>query len=100
MSHTMNTLTATELSRDGMAAVEDALKKGPVHIIQHNRSQAVILSEAEYQRLTRIEEQIKNATAEPSAWEFLLKHPGGCASPEEIRAHIEEERNAWESSGR
>jgi len=33
----MNTLSATELRRHGMAAVQEALKKEPVHILQNNR---------------------------------------------------------------
>lgn len=47
-----NTLTIAELERRGMAALEDALAHGPVHILERNRPVAVVLSEAEYQRLS------------------------------------------------
>jgi prevent-host-death family protein len=48
-----NTLTAAELKRRGMAAIEDGLKRGPVHIVKRNKPAAVVLTEADYQRLTQ-----------------------------------------------
>lgn len=93
----MNTLTATELDRHGMSAVEEALKKGPVHIIQGDRPQAVILSEADYQRLCRLEKNEQAAGTVANAWEFLLNHPGGSTSPKDIHDRIEQERDAWNS---
>jgi hypothetical protein len=47
----MNVLTVAELKRRGMAAIEDGLLRGPVHIVKRNRPAAVVLSEEEYQRL-------------------------------------------------
>jgi prevent-host-death family protein len=47
----MNTLTVAELKRRGMAAIEDGLRRGPVHIVKRNRPAAVVLSEDDYQRL-------------------------------------------------
>lgn len=47
----MNTLTVSELKRRGMAAIEDGLRSGPVHIVKRNKPAAVVLTEAEYQRL-------------------------------------------------
>jgi PHD/YefM family antitoxin component YafN of YafNO toxin-antitoxin module len=47
----MNTLTVSELKRRGMAAIEDGLRRGPVHILKRDRPLAVVLSEDEYQRL-------------------------------------------------
>jgi prevent-host-death family protein len=47
-----NTLTAAALKRRGMAAIEDALRHGPVHIVKRNKPAAVVLSEDEYRRLT------------------------------------------------
>ncbi|MDF5828745.1 type II toxin-antitoxin system Phd/YefM family antitoxin [Pseudomonas aeruginosa] len=49
-----NTLTVAELKRRGMAAIEEGLKHGPVHILKRNRPTAVVVSEEEYQRLTRV----------------------------------------------
>lgn len=46
-----NTLSVAELKRRGMAAIEDGLRRGPVHIVKRNKPAAVVLSEDEYQRL-------------------------------------------------
>ena len=47
----MNTLTVAELKRRGMAAIEDGLRRGPVHIVKRNKPAAVVPSEDDYQRL-------------------------------------------------
>jgi hypothetical protein len=47
----MNTLTVSELKRRGMAAIEDGLRRGPLHIVKRNKPAAVVLTEAEYQML-------------------------------------------------
>ena len=49
----MNTLTVAELKRRGMAAIEDGLRHGPVHIVKRNRPVAVVLSEDAYQQLAQ-----------------------------------------------
>ena len=41
----MNTVSAAEVTRRGMAAIEEALDKGPVHILKRNRPAAVVLTE-------------------------------------------------------
>lgn len=46
-----NTVTIGEIKRRGMAAIEDGLRHGPVHIIKRNKSAAVVLSEEQYQSL-------------------------------------------------
>lgn len=47
----MNTLTVSELKRRGMAAIEDGLRNGPLHIVKRNKPAAVVPTEAEYQTL-------------------------------------------------
>jgi prevent-host-death family protein len=47
----MNLLTIAELKRRGMAAIEEGLRRGPVHIVKRNKPAAVVLSEAEYRAL-------------------------------------------------
>jgi PHD/YefM family antitoxin component YafN of YafNO toxin-antitoxin module len=46
-----NTLTVGEIKRRGMAAIEEGLRRGPVHIVKRNKPAAVVLSEPEYRRL-------------------------------------------------
>lgn len=47
----MNSLPAQEIKRRGIAAVDDVIAKGDVHIIRNNQPQYVVLSEARYQEL-------------------------------------------------
>ena len=47
----MNSIPAQEIKRRGIAAVDEALREGPVHIIKNNRPSYVVLSEAAYAEL-------------------------------------------------
>ena len=47
----MNSLPAQEIKRRGIAALDDVIAKGDVHIIRNNQPQYVVLSEARYQEL-------------------------------------------------
>jgi PHD/YefM family antitoxin component YafN of YafNO toxin-antitoxin module len=53
MSTLPNTLAAGELKRRGLAAIEEKLKCGPVHVIRRNKPAAVVLSEEEFAELVR-----------------------------------------------
>jgi prevent-host-death family protein len=87
----MNTLTVAELKRRGMAAIEDGLRRGPVHIVKRNRPAAVVLSEDDYQRLAH------GKAAAPSgltAVQWLLSQPAtGRRSKAKIDAELKAERN-------
>lgn len=87
-----NILTIADLKRRGMAAIEEGLQRGPVHIIKRNKPAAVVLSEAEYQRL--IEGHSKDVPG-LSAMQWLLTHPSaGTRSKREIDEDLARER-AW-----
>ena len=47
----MNAIPAQEIKRRGMAAVDELIAKGDVHIIRNNQPQYVVLSEERYQEL-------------------------------------------------
>ena len=47
----MNIISAQELKRRGIAAVDDVIAKGDVHVIRNNQPQYVVLSESRYQEL-------------------------------------------------
>ena len=53
----MNIVPAQEIKRRGMAAVDEALSQGPVHIIKNNRPQYVVLTEERYQELIEAQEE-------------------------------------------
>jgi PHD/YefM family antitoxin component YafN of YafNO toxin-antitoxin module len=47
----MNTIPAQEIKRRGIAAVDELLATGDVHVIRNNRPEYVVLSEARYAEL-------------------------------------------------
>jgi len=68
----MNSIPAQELKRRGIAAVDDLIAKGDVHVIRNNRPQYVVLSEERYQELvaeaneayvTRVRASLEDVTA-------------------------------------
>jgi hypothetical protein len=95
----MNTLTVSELKRRGMAAIEDGgcavarymACRGPVHIVKRNKPAAVVLTEAEYQRLAH------GRVATPSgvtAVQWLLnQRTAGKRSKAQIDAALKAERD-------
>jgi PHD/YefM family antitoxin component YafN of YafNO toxin-antitoxin module len=85
----MNSLTVSELKRRGMAAIEDGLRRGPVHIVKRNKLTAVVLSEVEYQALTR-SQQIPGMTA--AQW-LLGQVSSGRQSKAQIDKALKAERN-------
>jgi PHD/YefM family antitoxin component YafN of YafNO toxin-antitoxin module len=57
MSTLPNTLAAGELKRRGLAAIEEKLEHGPVHVIRRNKPAAVVVSEEEFAELVRSAER-------------------------------------------
>ncbi|MFA6291969.1 MAG: hypothetical protein WC637_09325 [Victivallales bacterium] len=47
----MNTLSASEIKRRGIGAVDSLLAVGPVHIIKNNLPNYVVISEENYQQM-------------------------------------------------
>jgi hypothetical protein len=87
-----NTVTVAEIKRRGMAAIEEGLRRGPLHILKRNRAAAVVLSEAEYRRLTGAQPQ---PGAGMTALQWLLSQPArGTRDKSEIDEALAEER-AW-----
>lgn len=89
----MNTLTAAELKRRGWAALEESLQHGPVHITKHNKAAAVVLSEAEYSRLTSA---APAANSGITAAQWLLGHAAKAGkSKVDLDRTLRKERDAW-----
>jgi PHD/YefM family antitoxin component YafN of YafNO toxin-antitoxin module len=88
-----NTVTTSEIKRRGMAAIEEGLSRGPLHILKRNRPAAVVLSEDEYQRLVNGR---MTAPIGVSAVQWLLSQPAtGTRSKAEIDAEVQAERDNW-----
>ena len=90
----MNTLTAAELKRRGMAAIEELLRRGPVHLVKRNRAAAVVLTEQQYEELSRG----RSGAAQPgmTAIQWLLGRPvTGKKSRRQIDRELRAERESW-----
>ncbi len=89
----MNTLPATEIKRRGVAAIDEGIKKGPVHIIKNNHLKYVVLREEDYAKL--LEKSSQNASA-VSLSEMLKDRPWeGKAKKTAIKKQIKKERESW-----
>ena len=53
----MNSIPAQEIKRRGIAAVDDLIQTGDVHIIRNNHPQYVVLSEVRYQELIEAQDE-------------------------------------------
>ncbi|MDO5624167.1 MAG: hypothetical protein Q4G71_05715 [Pseudomonadota bacterium] len=88
----MNTLTIADIKRRGMAAIEEGLRHGPVHVIKRNKPAAVVLSQPDYERLLR--GQTPPAAGRSTALQWLLDRPlSGTRDKHEIDAALAAERD-------
>ncbi len=53
----MNAIPAQEIKRRGIAAVDELIAKGDLHVIRNNQPQYVVLSEERYQDLIVAEQE-------------------------------------------
>jgi len=87
-----NILTAAELKRRGMVAIEEGLRAGPLHILKRNKLAAVVLSEEEYARLSRHRAEIPADGLSALQW-LLSTQPSQPRSKADIDAQIGAERD-------
>ncbi len=87
----MNTLTISELKRRGMAAIEDGLRSGPVHIFKRNKPAAVVLTEADYQRLAH--GRVSTSGGVTAVQWLLNQRVAGKRSKAQIDAALKAERD-------
>lgn len=90
----MNSLTAAELKRRGMAAIEEGLRRGPIHLVKRNRPSAVVVSPEDYARLTNLK-GAKHAGMTAAQW--LLKQPiTGTKTKKQLDNALRAQRGDWE----
>ena len=87
----MNTLSAQEIKRKGISAVDEVLKEGPVHIIKNNQPQYVVLSEERYQELVEAEDEAYNARIRKSLEDVKAGRVRRFKSADELLKALEEE---------
>jgi len=88
-----NVLTSAELKRRGIAAIEQALEHGPVHLIKRNQAAAVVLSEQHYRQLQLQASRAPGAEASALQWLLALSPSTSPRSKAEIDAELTTERN-------
>jgi hypothetical protein len=94
MDHFMNTLPATEIKRRGVAAIDESIKFGPVHIIKNNHLKYVVLLEEDYEKL--ISQSTQPTHVKTSLWEILENRPwSGQRKKADIKNQIKTERGSW-----
>jgi PHD/YefM family antitoxin component YafN of YafNO toxin-antitoxin module len=86
----MNIVPAQEIKRRGMAAVDEALAQGPVHVVKNNRPQYVVLTEDSYQELLEAQQETAlariKASLEDAAAGRITRHD----SVEALMRHLEQ----------
>jgi len=80
----MNTLPAQELKRRGLAAIDEVIAKGDVHVIRNNQPQYVVLSEERYRELVAEAEEAYVARVKASLQDVKAGRVRRFASAEEL----------------
>jgi PHD/YefM family antitoxin component YafN of YafNO toxin-antitoxin module len=83
-SETLNTIPAQEIKRRGIAAVDELIAKGDLHIIRNNQPQYVVLSQKRYEDLLEAEEEAAEARLRASLADLKAGRMRRFASAEEL----------------
>ena len=70
----MHTLPAQEIKRRGIAAVDELIQTGDVHIIKNNQPQYVVLSEERYRELIEAQNEAYVARVRASLQDVKAGH--------------------------
>ena len=90
----MNIVPAQEIKRRGIAAVDEALARGPVHIIKNNRLQYVVLTEERYQELVEAQEEAMLARIKASLEDAKAGRVTRHDSVDALLAHLDNSPSA------
>ena len=90
----MNILTATELKKRGVAAVQERLRAGPVYLTRRRRVTAVVVSVEEYLELSMDKPASKRTQLSAMQWLIRRRAVGSKSKRQLVRA-LREERNDW-----
>lgn len=87
----MNVVPAQEIKRRGIAAVDEALALGPVHIIKNNRPQYVVLTEENYNELVETQQEATLARIKASLEDAKAGRVTRHDSVESLIKHLDSE---------
>lgn len=85
----MNIVPAQEIKRRGIAAVDEALVQGPVHIVKNNRPQYVVLTEENYRELIEAQEEAALARIKASLEDAKAGRVTRHASVDALLRHLD-----------
>ncbi len=85
----MNTVPAQEIKRRGIAAVDDLISAGDVHVIRNNRPEYVVLTEERYKELVAEAEEAYVARVKASLEDVKAGRVQRFASAEELLQAID-----------
>lgn len=85
----MNALPAQEIKRRGIAAVDELIENGDIHIIRNNQPQYVVLSEKRYAELLEAEEEAYTARVRASLEDLKAGRVQRFATAEELLRAID-----------
>lgn len=85
----MNILSANEIKKHGVGAIEKQLAYGPVHVFKHNHPLFIVISEKDYKLLSQ-----KNKTS--GLFSMLDKSATGKRTKQDIEQQLNTIRNDWE----
>jgi len=80
----MNAIPAQEIKRRGIAAVDELIAKGDLHIIRNNQPQYVVLSQKCYEELLEAQEEAQVARIRASLEDLKAGRVRRFASAEEL----------------
>ena len=85
----LNTVSEQDLQQQGLAIIEQAMKKGVVHILKSDKPCYVVLTEKQYQHLSKLEHK-------PNILSTILEKPcTGSRTKEDINSQVSSERTNW-----
>lgn len=87
----MNTIRAQEIKRRGVAALDDLIAQGDVHILRNNQLQYVVLSEARYAELLEAQEEALVARVRASLEDLKAGRVRRFTSAEELMEAMDRE---------
>lgn len=85
----MNILSANDIKKHGVSAIEKKLAYGPVHVLKHNQPLFIVISEKDYQVLSQ-----KNKTS--GLFSMLEKSATGKRTKKDIDQQFNATRDHWE----
>lgn len=87
----LNTIPAQEIKRRGIAAVDDLIAKGPVHVIRNNKPQYVVMTQQRYEDLLEAENEAYEARVLASLEDYRAGRVRRFSSVEEMLQVIDTE---------